>query len=404
MTACLHVVTGATVSLTIPPGTGDFQGNTAATVEGLDLASATIGMSNLLEAADRSTDIQRVSKWVIFLAAATFVAWLCVAILRPFATVIAWASILAILCYPLHQRLVRRTGRVALSAFVTSVVTVLACVVPLLAAGGVAAHELVTLGQSLPGVSPAGAEPLARAAGILSRIAARVGFNEASVRQWIQPHLGELTRRGGEYAVTVATGLFDAVVSSALVIFAMFLLLRDGRQIVRVIADFMPFESARNNALLVRIKDVVHASIYGVVVIALVQGTLCGIMFAVLGIPAAPLWGMLTVFVSVLPVIGAFGVWGPGTLYLVLNGALGKAVVLALWGALVVSGVDNVLRPRLVAGRAGLSELAMFFALLGGLRVFGPVGIVLGPVVFATAAAIVEAIRHTDSVAPARTR
>ena len=361
-------------------------------------------MSTLFEAADRATNVQRVSKWVIFLGAAAFLAWLCGAILRPFANVIAWASILAILCYPLHQRLVLRTGRVALSAFITSVVTVLACVVPLLAAGGIAAHELVTLGPSLPGAPPTGTEPLARAADALSRIAARVGFSEASVRQWIEPHLGELTRRGGQYALTVATGLFDAVVSSALVIFAMFLLLRDGRQIVRVIADVLPFERSRNDALLVRIKDVVHASIYGVVVIAVVQGTLCGIMFAALGIPAAPLWGMLTVFVSVLPVIGAFGVWGPGTLYLVLNGAWGKAIVLAVWGALVVSGVDNVLRPRLVAGRAGLSELAMFFALLGGLRVFGPVGIVLGPVAFATAAAIVEALRQSDSVPTIKAR
>ena len=159
-------------------------------------------MSNLLEAADRSTQVQRASKWVIFLAAAAFVAWLCVAILRPFANVIAWASILAILCYPLHQRLVRRTGRVALSAFITSVVTVLACVVPLLAAGGIAAHELVALGQSLPGAPPTGTEPLARAADAVSRIAARIGFSEASMRQWIEPHLGELANRGGQFALT----------------------------------------------------------------------------------------------------------------------------------------------------------------------------------------------------------
>ena len=347
------------------------------------------------EAADRSTHFQRGLKWAFLLAAAGFVAWLCAAILRPFANVIAWASILAILCYPLHQRLVQRTGRVALSALITSVLTVLACVLPLLAAGGIAASELVTLGQSLPAALPTGTEPLVRAVDFLSQLAARVGFSEASVRQWIEPQLGELARRGGQYAVIVATGLFDAVVSSALVIFAMFLLLRDGKGLVGVIADFLPFERSRNDALLVRIKDVVQASIYGVVVIAVVQGALCGIMFAIVGIPAAALWGMVTVFVSVLPVVGAFGVWGPGTLYLALNGEWTRAIVLAVWGTFVVSGVDNVLRPRLVAGRAGLSELVMFFALLGGLRVFGPVGIVLGPVAFATAAAIVEAVRDS---------
>jgi len=363
-----------------------------------------MGMSNLLQATDRPTHGERTSKWVIFLAAAAFIAWLCAAILRPFANVIAWASILAIVCYPVHQRLVRRTGRVALSAFITSVVTVLACVVPLLAAGGIAAHELITLGQSWPGTLPTGSEPLARVADVVAGLAARIGFSEASMREWIEPHVGELASRAGQYAVAIATGLFDTAISSAFVIFAMFLILRDGKAVVRVIADFLPFERSKNEALLARIKDVVQASIYGVVVIALLQGTLCGLMFAMLGIPAAPVWGMVTVFVSVLPVIGAFGVWGPGTLYLILTGAWGRAIVLAVWGTLVVSGVDNVLRPRLVAGRVGLSELAMFFALLGGLRVFGPVGIVLGPVAFAAAGAIVEAIRQSDTVTTIETR
>jgi predicted PurR-regulated permease PerM len=355
-------------------------------------------MSGLLEAVDRPPRNQRALKWVTFVAAAAFVTWLCVEMLRPFANVIAWASILAILCYPLHQRLVRRTGRVALSAFITSAVTVLACVLPLLAAGGIVASELSAAGQSPPGTVAARTEPLARAADVLLGLAARVGLSEASLRQWIEPHLSELAARGGQYAVTIATGLFDSVVSSVFVVFAMFLLLRDSRGVVNLIADFLPFERARNEALLVRIKDVVQASIYGVVVIAVLQGTLNGVMFAILGIPGAPLWGLATVFVSVLPLVGAFGVWGPATVYLVVNGAWVKAIVLAVWGTFVVSGIDNVLRPRLVAGRAGLSELAMFFALLGGLRVFGPVGIVLGPVAFATAAAIVAAIRETDSL------
>jgi predicted PurR-regulated permease PerM len=361
-------------------------------------------MCNDLEAADRSTHVQRASKWVIFIAAAAFMAWLCAAILRPFANVIAWASVLAILSYPLHQRLLRRTGREALSAFITSVVTVLACVVPLLAAGGIAAHEFVSLGQSLPRALPAGSEPLGRAGDVLSRIAARIGVSDTVMRGWIEPHVGELVSRSGQYAVAAATGLFDTALSSVFVIFAMFLLLRDGRALVGVIADVLPFERSRNDALLARIKDAVQASLYGVVVIAVMQGALCGLMFAILGIPAAPAWGMVTVFASVLPVVGAFAVWGPGTLYLIVTGAWGRAIVLALWGAFVVSGVDNVLRPRLVAGRVGLSELAMFFALLGGLRVFGPVGIVLGPVAFATAAAIAEAIRDSDTVTGVTTR
>jgi predicted PurR-regulated permease PerM len=182
----------------------------------------------------------------------------------------------------------------------------------------------------------------------------------------------------------------------------MFLLLRDGQALVGAIPDLLPFERQRSEVLLRRITDVVQASVYGVVVIAIMQGALCGAMFWVLGIPSAALWGMVTVFASVLPVVGAFAVWGPGTLYLAMTGQWPYAILLAIWGTFVVSGIDNVLRPRLVAGRVGLSELAMFFALLGGLSVFGALGVVLGPVAFATVAAIVDTLREpTPAAAPA---
>jgi predicted PurR-regulated permease PerM len=357
-------------------------------------------MRSIPQPPDGATRVQRALRWAIFLAAASVVGGVCVAILRPFANVIAWSAVLAVLCYPLQQRLVRRTGRVALSAFMASVVTVLACVVPLLAVGGIAVNECVALGHSLQHAFQAEGEPLTRAAAVWARITGSVGLGEAAMPAWIQQHMTELVRGAGQYTVTIAAGLFDAVVSSVFVIVAMFLLLRDGKGLVEAIPDLLPFERRRSEALLGRINDVVQASVYGVVVIALLQGALCGAMFWVLGIPAPALWGAVTVFASVLPVVGAFAVWGPGTLYLALTGSWSHAIVLAIWGTLVVSGIDNVLRPRLVAGRVGLSELSMFFALLGGLSVFGALGVVLGPVVFATAAAIFKTLREpTTAVA-----
>jgi predicted PurR-regulated permease PerM len=184
------------------------------------------------------------------------------------------------------------------------------------------------------------------------------------------------------------------------IIFAMFLLFRDGNRIVSKIPEFLPFERARSEALLTRIRDVIYGGVYGVVVIALTQGALCGGMFWVLGIPSAALWGMVTVLTSVLPLVGAAAVWVPGALYLVAVGKWPHAIVLAVWGTLVISGVDNFLRPRLVAGRVGLSELVMFFALLGGLQVFGVLGIVLGPLLFAIAASIVDVLSDRAALAP----
>jgi predicted PurR-regulated permease PerM len=348
------------------------------------------------ESANRPANTQRALTWVIFAGAASVVVYLCVSILRPFASVIAWSAILAIICHPVHDWLVRKTGRVALSAFIASVVTVLAFVVPLLAIGGIAAHESAALGHSFEKAFQTQAEPLNRAAAASAWIMGRTGVDQATIAAWIQQHISEWIGSAGRYTVSAAAGLLDTVVSSVFVIFALFLLLRDGQALVGAIPDLLPFDRGRSKSLLRRIEDVVQASVYGVVVIAVMQGALCGAMFWLLGIPSAALWGMVTVFASVLPVVGAFAVWGPATVYLAMTGQWPQAILLAIGGTFVVSGIDNVLRPRLVAGRVGLSELAMFFALLGGLSVFGALGVVLGPVAFATVAAIVDTLRDPN--------
>jgi predicted PurR-regulated permease PerM len=120
-------------------------------------------------------------------------------------------------------------------------------------------------------------------------------------------------------------------------------------------------------------------------------------MFWLLGVPAAALWGLVAVFARMVPFVGTAAVWLPAAVYLAAIGAWPKALVLAVWGAAVVSSVDNVLRPRLVADRVRLGGVAMFAAMLGGLQAFGGLGIILGPVVFATGAAMLDLLRVVQS-------
>jgi len=360
-------------------------------------------MRGMHDLADGSTTMQRALTWAMFLGAVGAVVYLGLSILHPFVGVIAWSAVLAIICYPVHQRLVQRTRRVALSAFLTSMLMVLACGVPLLILGTIAVQQGVALGQAIPGVVNGQASALSRVAAPAGWITRYLGVDAAAIPAWIHQQFSDLARSAGRYSVAIAAGVLDAVMSSFLVICALFLLLRDGDGIVERIPDLFPFERRRTEALLRRITDAVQASVYGVVVIALLQGVLCGAMLWLLGVPSAALWGVVTMFASLLPAVGAFAVWGPATAYLAITGGWPRAIVLASWGTFVVSGVDNVVRPRLVAGRVGLSELAMLFAMLGGLSVFGGLGIVLGPVVFATAAGIMDDLRarHDDqSAAP----
>jgi predicted PurR-regulated permease PerM len=343
---------------------------------------------------------QRALKWAVFLGAAALVVYLCLRILSPFVNVIAWSAVLAITFHPVHGYLVRRTGRPTLSALLSSALVVVAFVIPLSFIAGLAINQFLQLGESLQDAFTADAgidttTPFGRA---YEWITGWLGFDTQVIVVWVQQNASELARVGAQYTVAIAAGVTGAVVSFVFIIFAMFLLFRDGERIVARIPELLPFERSRSEALLARIRDVIFGGVYGVIVIALIQGALCGGMFWVLGIPSAALWGMVTVLTSVIPLVGAAGVWVPGTIYLLLGGQYVKAIVLVVWGTLAVSGIDNFLRPRLVGGKVGLSELVMFFALLGGLQAFGVLGIVLGPVVFAIAGSIVQVLSDRESV------
>src|SRR6185436_21032995 len=264
-----------------------------------------------------STFTQRALKWTIFLAATAVILYLCLLIVRPFLNVIAWSSVLVITFYPVHQRLVRKTGSVSLSAFVCSLMVVVAFVIPLLFLTAVAVGQFAALGASLQQMftdqtGPMAWAPLRQAYEWLSN---HLGLDAAAIVAWVRQNPGELTRVVAGYTLAAAQNVAGAVVSFVFVIFAMFLLFRDGDRIVARIPDLLPFERVRSEALLARVREVIHGSVYGVVVIAVVQGALCGAICWILGIPSAALWGMVTVVTSVLPVIGAAGVWAPGAVY-----------------------------------------------------------------------------------------
>ena len=133
----------------------------------------------------------------------------------------------------------------------------------------------------------------------------------------------------------------------------------------------LPLERAQANEIFERTRDVIGASVYGVLVIATIQGMLGALAFWVLGLPSPLLWGVVMLFLSMIPMAGSFIVWVPAAIYLAVTGAWLKAVLLTVWGLLVIGTVDNFLRPKLVGERTHLHELLIFFSVLGGLQVFG---------------------------------
>ena len=159
---------------------------------------------------------------------------------------------------------------------------------------------------------------------------------------------------------------------------------RDRDAVLRTVKTFMPLSEENANDVMSRTRNVIVASMVGGGAVALSQGAATGIAFAALGISAPVLWGLVTSVFSFIPLIGAAGVWVPWAILLLVNGHWGKALILGLYGTFFISLIDNFLRPVIIGDATKLHTLVIFFAILGGLQVFGFLGLIMGPVVGST--------------------
>ena len=156
------------------------------------------------------------------------------------------------------------------------------------------------------------------------------------------------------------------------------------------IKTLIPFAAKERENILKRMVDMIHATIYGGIVVALVQGGLGGLGFLIVGLPSPLFWGMVMAFFAFFPIIGAFLVWVPAVVILFVQGAYLKAVILSVWGTIVVSLSDNFLRPILISGTTQVHTLLLFFGILGGLKVFGFLGFIAGPLIITICLAIID--------------
>ena len=182
-----------------------------------------------------------------------------------------------------------------------------------------------------------------------------------------------------------------------LMIFTMYYFFKDGEELVKVVKTLVPLPRDQVNRIFRQLRDVIYATMYGGVVVALLQGLLGGILFAIFGIPSPVFWGGVMALLSIIPFVGAFVVYIPAGIILIFSGSVVQGVLVITIGTLIVSQVDNVVRPFLVSGKTELHPLLLFFSMLGGIALFGLLGLVLGPLiaaVFITLLQILELKLH----------
>lgn len=340
---------------------------------------------------------RRQLRWWILIAVTAIALYLCWLMVKPFVGVLGWASVLVIVFYPIHRRLDQRLKREGLSALISCLLVILTILVPVVLVTIAVFRELSGAMQNLQGAIAYMLDPNSPITGpILRRLGQYIDIEQLRSQDYL---VEQLKGRSGVIAgrtLGFLGGLAGIVVQMFFVVFTMYYLFRDGDNIFEAVRNALPLEKEQATAIMTRTRDVIGASVYGVFAIAIIQGTLGGLAFWVLGLPSAIVWGVAMVFLSMIPMLGAFLVWVPAAIYLAVTGHSLKAIFLVLWGTLVIGMIDNFLRPKLVGSRTKLHELLIFFAVLGGLQVFGVLGIVLGPVMVAITMALIDVFRVVD--------
>ncbi|HEX8559959.1 MAG TPA: AI-2E family transporter [Pyrinomonadaceae bacterium] len=346
-------------------------------------------------------------RWIGLLVATIVLLWLCWLMLLPFIEVVLWAVVLVIVFFPIHRRILRRVGSPGWSAVLSCLLVIVVILVPLTLLTLAVVNELANFAQMLQPKEGGAGGAAGAAAGLLDPnhpylgplvrwLGQYVNLEQLGSQQFIAERLKGVSGAIASRTLGFVGGAVGFIVEVFFVIFTMYYLFRDGERLREAAYGMVPLSDEKAGEIFYRTGEVISASVYGVLVIAVIQGVLGGLAFWALGLPSALLWGVVMIFLSMIPMAGAFIVWVPAALYLLLTGDWGKAIILTVWGALVIGSVDNFLRPKLVGERTRLHELLVFFSVLGGLQVFGVIGLVLGPVIVAITIALLDVLRQAD--------
>jgi predicted PurR-regulated permease PerM len=320
-------------------------------------------------------------------------ALLCLLILEPFITPIVWAAILAYASWPLYARLKRVMHALeTLPALLMTLIVGCAVVLPVLWILVVVRGELINAYQQLAAWLAEGPHRLPAFIGNIPSVGQKLQdtFDQyAADPAALGKGLGEWMLRWAGQLSGILGGVGRNVVTLSLTLLTLFYFYRDGKTILaqahQVIRGFF---GERLDPYVIVAGRMTRAVVYGMLVSAFGQGLVAGIGYWVLGLGGPVLLGVLTAVLSVVPLLGSAIVWVPVGIWLLASGHLLKAIIMLLWGALLVYPVDNVLRPVLISNATRVPFLVVMFGALGGLSEFGLLGLFVGPVLLAVAMAI----------------
>lgn len=318
-------------------------------------------------------------------------------ILNPFWGALEWALVLAFLLHPLHRRFTRKlAGREALSAGIITALTPLVIIAPVSAVAVIFARQVGALVGYLRTRSFVPFPTLVRRIEHYPLIGPAVHWAQRNlalsmhqIEGWIEAGARSALQSAASVGGSVMIGLAGTLVSFLLMLFLLFFLLRDGGAMLDTVTRLIPLDQARRSSIVHDLISALRAVVFGTAATAVIQGTLIGIGFAIAGLPSPVVLGVFAVFAAFIPAVGTAIVLIPAILYIVIIGHWGAAVFLTVW-ALAISGAEQLLRPLISAQLGSVPTLAVFVGAIGGVEVFGFLGIVIGPVLLTLIAELIR--------------
>jgi predicted PurR-regulated permease PerM len=312
--------------------------------------------------------------------------YLCYRMTIPFLSALTWALTLAVLFTPLQRWLESRLKHSGLAAIISILLIGLIVVIPAIFVGEQLVSQAVKGSQLIESKVYSGEwrrtlEAQPQLAPIVNKLERYIDLNGT---------LKTFTTWLGTFAGDIVKGSVFQVLGLCLVFYLLFFFLRDRHLALKSMMSLSPLSETEMSGLFNRVGDTIHATVYGTFAIAVVQGCLGGLMFWWLGLPAPLLWGLVMSLLAIVPMLGSSIIWAPAALFLALEGNWGSAMILALWGMLIVSTIDNLLRPIFVGSRLHLHTILVFMSVVGGLILFGAAGLILGPVTLSVTITLLE--------------
>lgn len=320
-------------------------------------------------------------------------------IVSPFLPAILWATVFSILLYPQFLKMVEKGWNRTLAALTVTLMPAFILILPVVVMGSIAGVQVVSYANELFQQTKTGGS-----SALLQRVASeidtaiqpillQVGVANVNLVDVITKNSDKITENISGPLTNGLKSFVITIVTLVISLLTMFFMVRDGHNMKGVLEEIVPLPKDVVEGILQRVAITVRSVFIGVVMVSIIQGTLAGIAYWICGVPGALVWMLVTTVLCMIPLLGSPIAYVPISLSLILQGKTAEGVGLLLFGFLVISQIDNILRPFFIGASAKLHPMPIFFSLLGGVLVLGPVGLMAGPMILTLLLAVADILR-----------